>query len=107
MPPTVWATATVPATLFLVCYILIAFKRVPYDDAGVGSISDGEMRVYDYSAQELLVFDDANYPVYDGHPRMPGLVYVDKHVQVCLAPSPSHDIPSQARYLRSPAKTPA
>lgn len=49
---------------------------------GVGSTSDGEVRVYDYSAQELLVFDDMNYPVYDGHPRMQGLVYVDRHVQV-------------------------
>jgi len=48
---------------------------------GVGSTSDGEVRVYDYSAQELLVFDDMNYPVYDGHPRMQGLVYVDRHVQ--------------------------
>ena len=27
---------------------------------------------------------DANYPVFNGHPRMPGLVYVDKHVQVAL-----------------------
>jgi len=28
------------------------------------------------------VYDDANYPVYNGHPRMQGLVYVDRHVQV-------------------------
>ena len=43
------------------------------------------MRVYDYSAQELLVYDDTNYPVYDGHPRMQNLVYVDRHVQVAPA----------------------
>ncbi len=52
--------------------------------AGVGSAADGQMRVYDYSAQELLVYDDGNYPLYDGHPRMAGLVYVDKHVQVVV-----------------------
>jgi hypothetical protein len=38
--------------------------------------------VYDYSAEELLVYDDNNYPLFSGHPRMQGLVYVDKHVQV-------------------------
>jgi hypothetical protein len=47
------------------------------------------MRVYDYSAQELLVLDDRNYPEYSGHPRMPGLVYVDKHVQVIANALPS------------------
>ena len=46
------------------------------------------MRVYDYSAQELLVLDDRNYPEYSGHPRMPGLVYVDKHVQVAATALP-------------------
>jgi hypothetical protein len=70
-----------------------AFTLPSHDDAGVGSILDGEMRVYDYSAQELLVYDDANYPVYDGHPRMSGLVYVDRHVQVFLVSISSHLTP--------------
>ena len=62
----------------------LAARSLSSRPAGVGSAADGQMRVYDYSAQELLVFDDANYPVFNGHPRMPGLVYVDKHVQVAL-----------------------
>jgi hypothetical protein len=62
---------------------LCVFEMNVFDPlAGVGSAADGQLRVFDYSAQELLVYDDRNYPVYEGHPRMPGLAYVDKHVQV-------------------------
>ena len=82
----------------------LAARELSSRPAGVGSAADGQMRVYDYSAQELLVFDDANYPVFNGHPRMPGLVYVDKHVQVTLTACVS----SQTVTLPcSPARTTA
>jgi hypothetical protein len=82
---------------------------------GVGSTSDGEVRVYDYSAQELLVFDDVNYPVYEGHPRMQGLVYVDRHVQVpataaalfALMPCRNSLLGDFSNHSSSPARIPA
>jgi hypothetical protein len=59
---------------------------------------------YDYSAQELLVYDDGNYPIYDGHPRMQGLVYVDKHVQV-IARVIGHVFTVESSRACSQAKT--
>ena len=58
------------------------------------------MRVYDYSAQELLVYDDTNYPVYDGHPRMQNLVYVDRHVQVAPAALSARALSSGSMFLQ-------
>lgn len=51
---------------------------------GVGTAADGQMRVYDYSAQELLVYDDKNYPLFSGHPRMDGLVYATTPFSHCI-----------------------
>jgi hypothetical protein len=53
--------------------------------AGVGTAADGQMRVYDYSAQELLVYDDKNYPLFSGHPRMDGLVYAKTPFFHCIS----------------------
>eukprot|EP01090_Pellita_catalonica_P004478 TRINITY_DN142_c0_g1_i5.p2 TRINITY_DN142_c0_g1~~TRINITY_DN142_c0_g1_i5.p2 ORF type:complete len:173 (-),score=32.32 TRINITY_DN142_c0_g1_i5:86-604(-) len=41
--------------------------------------------VVKYSFEELIVYDQENFPVYTGHPKMKDVVYVDKHKQ------PSHD----------------
>ncbi len=51
---------------------------------GVGTAADGQMRVYDYSAQQLLVYDDKNYPLFSGHPRMNGLVYATPPFFHCI-----------------------
>eukprot|EP01121_Diplochlamys_sp_Union-15-3_P022779 TRINITY_DN979_c0_g1_i2.p1 TRINITY_DN979_c0_g1~~TRINITY_DN979_c0_g1_i2.p1 ORF type:complete len:363 (+),score=59.70 TRINITY_DN979_c0_g1_i2:98-1186(+) len=40
-----------------------------------------KFRVVQYSYETVNVFDDLNYPEYENHPRMNGVVYVDKHVQ--------------------------
>jgi len=39
----------------------------------------------EYSYDYVNFWDWNNFPVWPGHPKMPGLVYIDKHVQ------PSHD----------------
>jgi len=41
--------------------------------------------VVEYSYEEVIVYDQRNFPVYQAHPKFDGLVYVDKHMQ------PSHD----------------
>jgi len=45
----------------------------------------GEFKAIGYSHDYVLVYDDQNYPFYEQHPRMPGIVFIDKHVQ------PSHN----------------
>jgi len=51
-----------------------------------------KFRVFEYSYEAVTVLDDYNYPVYPNHPRRPGLVFVNKHVQ------PSED-PCLGGYL--------
>jgi len=45
-----------------------------------------KFRAIEYSYESATIYNDFNYPEYPAHPRMPGLVYIDKHVQ------PSHDV---------------
>ncbi|EGD75487.1 hypothetical protein PTSG_06561 [Salpingoeca rosetta] len=53
---------------------------------GVGSRHDQQFRAVEYGHEEVLVYDDLNYPTYlPAHPQMDGLVFINKHVQ------PSHD----------------
>jgi len=51
---------------------------------GLGTPED-HFRVVQYSYEYFNVFDDRNFPVYDGHPSIKNALYVDKHVQ------PSHN----------------
>jgi len=48
-----------------------------------------KFRAIEYAYEEVNVFDDFNYPLYQNHPRFAGLVYIDKHPQpsthACLA----------------------
>jgi len=45
-----------------------------------------EFRVVEYSFERVTIYNDQNYPEYPAHPRMPNLLYVNKHVQ------PSNDL---------------
>jgi len=47
---------------------------------GLGDYSN-QFRSMQYSLDEVRIYDDRNFPEYKGHPRLPGAVYVDKHVQ--------------------------
>jgi hypothetical protein len=38
-------------------------------------------RAVEYSYQQIQVWNDYNFPAYKNHPRMPGLVFIDKHTQ--------------------------
>lgn len=68
-----------------------AFKRI--QDArrtcaifvGLGDSKSHQFRAVEYSHSYLDIFNDKDYPDYKGHPRMDGLVYIDKHFQ------PSYD----------------
>eukprot|EP01130_Rhizamoeba_saxonica_P002004 TRINITY_DN11815_c0_g1_i1.p1 TRINITY_DN11815_c0_g1~~TRINITY_DN11815_c0_g1_i1.p1 ORF type:complete len:425 (-),score=97.09 TRINITY_DN11815_c0_g1_i1:25-1299(-) len=51
---------------------------------GLGNPED-HFRVVEYSYEHANAYDDRNFPEYKEHPRMKGLVYVDKHTQ------PSHN----------------
>jgi len=44
-----------------------------------------KFKAIEYSLDQVEVFDDRTYPQYTEHPRMPGVVYIDKHRQ------PSHN----------------
>jgi hypothetical protein len=48
---------------------------------GLGDGINNQFRVVEYSHDYVNFFDDRNYPAYPNHPLMPGLVWVDKHVQ--------------------------
>jgi len=52
---------------------------------GVGDI-EHKFRVVEYSYQTAIVYDDANYPAYLNHPRMEGLVFINKHTQPSTDP---------------------
>eukprot|EP00056_Hartaetosiga_gracilis_P014210 m.239995 g.239995 ORF g.239995 m.239995 type:complete len:436 (+) comp14353_c0_seq1:60-1367(+) len=57
-------------------------KRTCSIHLGLGSISDKQARVVEYSHEEVFVYDDKNYPAYPPyHPLFDGLVFVNKHVQ--------------------------
>jgi hypothetical protein len=38
-------------------------------------------RVVEYAFQNVTIYNDVNYPVYPAHPKMPNLLYVNKHTQ--------------------------
>lgn len=38
-------------------------------------------RVVEYSHSPLIVWDDTNFPVYENHPHLHNVLYVDKHTQ--------------------------
>lgn len=48
---------------------------------GIGDGVSNQFRVVEYSHDYVNFFDDRNFPAYPNHPLMPGLVWVDKHVQ--------------------------
>lgn len=52
---------------------------------GLGDSKTNQFRAVEYSHTYLDIFSDKDYPDYKNHPRMDGLVYIDKHFQ------PSHD----------------
>lgn len=56
-------------------------KRTCSIFAGFGANHSKEFRVAFYGHEEVLVYDDFNYPSYAAHPKLQGLVYVDKHTQ--------------------------
>lgn len=47
---------------------------------GVGGMQE-KFRAIEYSYDYVNVYDDKTYPVYKNHPRMNGLVYINKHTQ--------------------------
>lgn len=48
---------------------------------GLGDGINNQFRAVEYSHDYVKFFDDKNYPAYPNHPLMPGLVWIDKHVQ--------------------------
>ncbi|EDQ90047.1 uncharacterized protein MONBRDRAFT_36634 [Monosiga brevicollis MX1] len=57
-------------------------KRTCSVHLGVGSSLDKQFRAVEYSHEEVLVYDDKNYPSYlPAHPLFDGLVFINKHVQ--------------------------
>jgi len=52
---------------------------------GLGDIS-GQFRAIDYSHEGVKIYDDYNFPLYSGHPKFKGLVYIDKHPQPSTNP---------------------
>jgi len=40
-----------------------------------------KFRVVEYGYENVTIYNDINYPEYPGHPKMPNLIYVNKHVQ--------------------------
>jgi len=47
---------------------------------GLGD-NTGQFRAIEYAHEYIKIYDDYNYPVYPGHPKFKGLVYIDKHPQ--------------------------
>jgi len=52
---------------------------------GLGSNYTSQFRAVAYSLQEVITYDDLNFPTWSVHPYLEGAVYIDKHVQ------PSYD----------------
>eukprot|EP00010_Vexillifera_abyssalis_P002857 CAMPEP_0201552088 /NCGR_PEP_ID=MMETSP0173_2-20130828/13637_1 /ASSEMBLY_ACC=CAM_ASM_000268 /TAXON_ID=218659 /ORGANISM="Vexillifera sp., Strain DIVA3 564/2" /LENGTH=441 /DNA_ID=CAMNT_0047962507 /DNA_START=21 /DNA_END=1346 /DNA_ORIENTATION=+ len=48
---------------------------------GVGDGESNQFRAVEYSHDYVEFYNDHNYPLYANHPRMEGLVYIDKHTQ--------------------------
>jgi len=44
------------------------------------------MNVIQYSVENATVWDDEDFPTWQGHPTIPDVVYVDKHVQPSTDP---------------------
>jgi len=53
---------------------------------GVGDPGPDKFQAIFYSYPGIQVYNDTTYPVYQNHPRMSGLVYIDKHVQPSTNP---------------------
>jgi len=60
---------------------------------GLGDGHTNQFRAIEYSYEEVNVYSDWNFPEYPAHPRMKGLVYINKHTQ------PSYD-PCMAQVLK-------
>jgi len=52
---------------------------------GVGDPKN-EFRAVEYTYPNVTVWDDQDFPVYQNHPRMNGVVYIDLHVQPSTDP---------------------
>jgi len=52
---------------------------------GVGDI-EHKFRGIEYSYDVVNIYDDSNYPLYENHPRMKGVVYINKHKQPSTDP---------------------
>eukprot|EP01119_Soliformovum_irregulare_P002490 TRINITY_DN12738_c0_g1_i1.p1 TRINITY_DN12738_c0_g1~~TRINITY_DN12738_c0_g1_i1.p1 ORF type:complete len:419 (-),score=78.89 TRINITY_DN12738_c0_g1_i1:50-1306(-) len=48
---------------------------------GLGDGLSNEFRAVEYSYERVNVYSDLDYPEYPAHPRMKGLVYINKHTQ--------------------------
>lgn len=48
---------------------------------GLGDSKTSQFRAVEYSHTYLEKYNDQDYPLYKNHPRMNGLVYIDKHFQ--------------------------
>jgi len=68
-----------------------AINRVNHADRtcsifiGVGDTVN-KFKVMTYSYDAVTVYDDQNYPVYQNHPRLDSVVYVNKHYQPSTDP---------------------
>jgi len=64
---------------------IINAERTCASHFGLGD-PENNFRVVEYSYDEVIIYDDMNYPVYPAHPHMNNLLYVNKH------PQPSYDL---------------
>jgi len=67
---------------------------------GVGDLKY-KFRAIEYSYDYLVVYDDQNYPLYKNHPRMNGVVYVNKHTQPSEDPCLGKLLQSQYGFINS------
>uniref|UniRef100_A0A6B2L4U1 Acid ceramidase N-terminal domain-containing protein n=1 Tax=Arcella intermedia TaxID=1963864 RepID=A0A6B2L4U1_9EUKA len=59
-------------------------KRTCSIHVGLGDPQN--FKLVEYGYDYIQVYDDVNYPVYEGHPKMKNLVYVNKHKQPSKEP---------------------
>jgi len=61
-------------------------KRTCAIYVGIGDTNTNEFNAIWYNHINITVFDDDTYPVYDGHPRIKDVVYIDKFNQPSTDP---------------------
>lgn len=48
---------------------------------GIGDEYNNEFKVVEYGWEDVNIYNDRNFPIYNNHDRFESLVFVDKHVQ--------------------------